>query len=297
VEDLRKMLSRLVGEDVSLEVLLSENAGNVLADPGRIEQVIVNLAVNARDAMPGGGTLTLETSMRRIGAQGLPRHPQIGPGVYACILVRDTGQGIGAEALEHLFEPFYTTKEQGKGTGLGLATSYGIVKQSGGFIFCDSRPGGGTSFTIYLPRVEGGETPAAASGATERQTGRETVLLVEDEGMVRTFTRRILEQSGYAVVEAGDGPSALAAAEKLGDSLDLLVTDVVMPVMGGREVAERIRKMRRGVRTLFISGYAEEAVERHGHLAGDAPLIQKPFTAQAFLATIRQILDSRPPLG
>jgi two-component system, cell cycle sensor histidine kinase and response regulator CckA len=291
VDELRKMLARIVGEDVRLEVRLDPRTGKVLVDPVRLEQVILNLAVNARDAMKDGGTLTLETSCRVVEGKPDPEDPPIPPGSYAVVQVTDTGQGMTREVQEHLFEPFFTTKEKGRGTGLGLATSYGIVKQSGGFIICRSRPGAGTSFSILLPHAEGPEDSRGGEGERHGQSGSETVLLVEDEQTVRTLVKRVLENNGYRVREAPDGKAALDEVQRMGGAIDILVTDVVMPGMGGRELAACARRLLPGLRILFISGYAEEAVERQGVLVSGAGFVQKPFSGPDLLEAIRVLLD------
>ncbi len=286
VGSMKGMLARLIGEDIALAVKLAPEAGAIRADPGQIEQVIMNLAVNARDAMPAGGTLALET------ARLTERRTDDGEGGDVVLLtVRDSGCGMDKETVSRIFEPFFTTKGVGKGTGLGLSTVYGIVAQSGGRIECESEPGRGTRFSIYLPGAAGEaqpekEQPAAAAAA---RRGAETILIAEDERAVRSFARIVLEKDGYTVVEADSGKSAL---ELLGTrTVDLLVTDVVMPEMGGRELVRFARERYPGLKVVFMSGYDVEAATMRDQSPGDAGYIQKPFASAAFLKTVRGMLD------
>jgi nitrogen-specific signal transduction histidine kinase len=292
VRGMEAMLLRVIGEDIQLVTSLLPDAGNVKADRGQIEQVIVNLAANARDAMPSGGTLTIETGNRAIDSSSEPAHLEVKQGRYVMLTVRDTGLGMTRETLSRIFEPFFTTKEVGKGTGLGLAMVYGIVKQSGGYIYCESGVGRGTTFTLYFPRVldaspEGQKAPAqeAAEG------GRETILLVEDEEAVRKLSRTVLEKNGYTVIEAGSGEEALAAISTLRCGVRLLLSDVVMPQMSGPELGRRVREICPGVRILYMSGYAQSSVVHHGVLDPEVDLIQKPFMASALLRRVREVLD------
>ena len=284
------MLRRLLGEDVELAVRIAARLPPVIADPGRLEQVVVNLAVNARDAMPRGGVLTIQTQAAAFAtSQTVPR-VTVPAGRYIVLIVRDTGLGMDDRALSHLFEPFFTTKEAGKGTGLGLATVYGIVTQSGGFISVDSAPGRGSTFQIYFPA---GSTDAAigapqAEGDVPR--GHETILVVEDDEPLRRFVARTLTDLGYTVLAAGDGPQALQLASSHMGPIHLLVSDVVLPKMGGREVAERVRASHASVKTLFVSGYAGEAIVERGQW-GDAPLLPKPFTPGELARRVRARLD------
>jgi len=290
--DLDKMLRRLIGEDVELVAILGEGLARVKADPGQIEQVIVNLAVNARDAMPDGGKLILETANAALDAEYARRHPGMEPGDYVMLAVTDTGVGMTDEVKAHLFEPFFTTKEPGKGTGLGLASVYGIVKQHGGNIYCESEPGKGTTFRIYLPAVE-----AEAERLPRRDEegivprGTETVLVVEDEAMVRDILTRTLREQGYRVLEAMDGEQALRVANEYAGEIHLLVTDVVMPQMNGQELSERLAAVRPGIKTLFVSGYTDNAIVRKGILKPGIVFLQKPFTAAALARKVRQGLD------
>ncbi len=295
VVDLERMLRRMIGEDVALVTALEAELGRVKADPGQIEQVLMNLAVNARDAMPRGGRLTIQTANAQLDQTWGLGDFTIQPGPYAMVAVTDTGTGMDEETKSHLFEPFFTTKGQGKGTGLGLATVYGIVKQSGGYIWAYSEPGAGTVFRIYLPRHEESADPqalAAPRPAGEPRGGRETILLVEDEEGVRALARRILAAQGYAVLEA-DGPrGALELLERLEQPIDLLLTDVVMPEMDGSELATRAAALRPATRVLFMSGYTDDAIASRGLIAGGGRFLQKPFTPDVLAAKVREILDS-----
>ncbi len=293
VEDMKGLLERLIGEDVRLEVTLDPEAGNIRADPGQIGQVVMNLAVNARDAMPSGGTLCLATSRRAHDGLYGDVHGA-GAADFVLFTVSDTGIGMDKATVSRIFEPFFTTKEIGKGTGLGLSTVYGIVAQSGGWVECESEPGRGTRFSVYLPRVEG---ESDAMGKLPEDSlpprGAETVLLVEDERAVRSFARVVLEKNGYEVMEAESGSSALAL---LGErDVDLLITDVVMPGMGGRELARLARQKKPGIRAMFVSGYDVEAISRRGPSAGDGRFIQKPFNSATLLRAVRETLDAPSP--
>jgi CheY-like chemotaxis protein len=286
------MLQRLIGEDVQLVAVLNPKAGRVKADAGQVSQIIMNLAVNARDAMPTGGKLTIETANITFDEEYAWQHVGVISGEYVMLAISDTGTGMSAETQQHIFEPFFTTKEVGKGTGLGLATVYGIVKQSGGQIWVHSEMGGGTAFKIYLPRVteevEEEETKHPSDGLLR---GTETILLVEDEEMVRMLARRILEECGYSVLEAGNGAEALALCDKHEGHIDMLMTDVVMPHMGGRELAERMAQMYPEMRILFTSGYTDDAVVRHGVIETGMNFIQKPFTPDGLAQKVREVLD------
>jgi two-component system cell cycle sensor histidine kinase/response regulator CckA len=299
VMNLDKMLRRLIGEDIDVLNVLAANLWTVKADPGQIEQVLVNLAVNARDAMPKGGKLTIETANIGIGIEAARQYdPPMPGGDYVMLAVSDNGFGMDQETQSLVFEPFFTTKEEGKGTGLGLATVYGIVKQSGGFIWVYSEPGCGASFKIYLPRVQeerkGGR--AASLNETPPAKGTETLLLVEDECAVRELVRGVLESAGYTVLEAAGGEEAIRMAAAHRRPIDLLLTDVVMPKMGGRDVAKAVEKMDPDIRVVYMSGYAEKAIVHQGILEPGAVLLQKPFTPDGLVRKIREVLDIRKKL-
>jgi two-component system cell cycle sensor histidine kinase/response regulator CckA len=294
VTGLAMLLKRTLGEDVQFVTQLAPAPGLVIADPGQIEQVIMNLAVNARDAMPSGGTLTIQTSEARLDAEEAARHVGASPGAYVRIAVSDTGIGMDANVRAHLFEPFYTTKERGKGTGLGLATVYGIVTQSGGFLTVDSEPGQGSTFSIYLPRSE--EALAQASPLVETLAwprGSETILLVEDQPDVRKVTHAMLERHGYNVLDASNGEEALELLRRHASPIDLLVTDIVMPRMSGRDLARQTLMRHPHMQVLYISGYADHPTVAQAGLDSSLSLIQKPFAPAYFLHKVRQALDGR----
>jgi len=291
--NLEKLLRRLIGEHIELRTALAPNVGAVQADPGQLEQVIVNLAVNARDAMPQGGQLTIETANAELDEAYAAEHFPARPGSYVLLAVTDTGTGMDAQTKSHIFEPFFTTKEKGKGTGLGLATVYGIVKQSDGYIWVYSEPGHGTSFKIYLPRVA--EAPGPARPGFELSAsvrGSETVFVVEDDEMVRALIRRMLETRGYTVLLAPHGDEALQLLERHPGRVDLLMTDVVMPGMSGRDLADRVAERRPGIKVLYLSGYTDDAIVRHGVLEPGIAFLQKPFSADALARKVREVLDS-----
>jgi len=292
VTNLEKMLRRLIGEDVELRFVAKASRAAVLADPGQLEQVIVNLVVNARDAMPRGGKLTIETATVDLDAGYAWEHGTVEPGRYVMLAVTDTGVGIDRAAQARLFEPFFTTKEFGKGTGLGLATVYGIVKQSGGYIWVYSEPGRGATFKVYLPRVEQAGEPVAAPQPPARALGgTETILLAEDEAAVRNLARRVLEKHGYKLLLAATGRDGVQVAEQHAAPIDLLVTDVVMPEMGGRELAQRLTARQPGLKVLFLSGYTDDAIVHHGVLDAGVAFLQKPFKPDDLVRKIREVLD------
>ena len=293
IVNLEKMLRRLIGEDVQLITVLDRAVGHVRADAGQIEQVILNLAVNARDAMPKGGTLTIETQDVELDEAYARNHVTVRPGSYVMLAVTDTGEGMSTETKSHLFEPFFTTKGQGKGTGLGLATVYGIVKQSGGYVWVYSELGRGTAFKVYLPRVEGTVEAIAARGPTSASLrGTENVLLVEDDQSVRTLTRILLETNGYTVLDAGGIEEALKIVRDHSGPIQLLLTDVVMPEMGGSDLAARVLALRPETRVIYMSGYTDDVVVRHGLVAEGLSFLQKPFTPEALARKVREVLDA-----
>ena len=292
VAGMEPLLRRLIGEDIDLVTATEPGLGRVRADPGQLEQVVLNLAVNARDAMPRGGRLTVETANAELDEAYARQQADVHPGPYVILAVSDTGVGMDAETRAHLFEPFFTTKGVGEGTGLGLATVYGIVKQSGGHITAYSEVGRGTTIKIYLPRVDAAsEVRGAEPEPVVLRRGSETVLLVEDDEAVRELTCEVLEMHGYtvlAVADAGEAPRVLEGASR---PIHLLVTDVVMPRLSGRELTERLRSLRPGLKVLYISGYAGTAVVHHGVLDPGTPFLQKPFTPDALLRSVRKVLD------
>ena len=287
-----KMLQRLIGEDVELVAVLNEDPVTVKIDPGQLEQVIMNLAVNARDAMPDGGKLTLETSAVELDEAYARTHWPATAGRFALLAVSDTGIGMTEQTRARIFEPFFTTKEIGKGTGLGLATVYGIVKQSGGFIWVYSEPGQGTTFKIYLPRVNEAPTASQKAPAVTSLLGTETILLTEDAPALRAAARQILERYGYTVLEVPSSTEALTLAHSCPGPIHLLLTDVVMPGMSGRELAERFTAKRPEVKVLFMSGYTDDAVVRHGVLGPGTAYLQKPFAPETLARKVREALDS-----
>ncbi|MBA2735051.1 MAG: PAS domain S-box protein, partial [Acidobacteria bacterium] len=293
ITETMKMLQRLIGEDIELITVLNPDAAPVEVDPSQLTQVIMNLAVNARDAMPQGGKLTIETANVFLDPNYVSQHVGVLPGAYVMLSVSDNGTGMSAKTQQHIFEPFFTTKEVGKGTGLGLATVYGIVKQSGGNIGVYSEEGVGTTFKIYLPRVVGQAKKSQTKDSLDDfPRGTETILLVEDEEMVRSLTRQILEECGYTVLEAQNGVEAISLCEKQDCQIDLLMTDVVMPQMGGRELAERFALAFPQMKILFTSGYTDDAVVRHGVINEGTNFIQKPFTPDRLAHKVREVLDA-----
>jgi PAS domain S-box-containing protein len=292
VTDMNNMLRRLIGEDIVLTAKLDPALKKIQADPGQIEQVLVNLVVNARDAMPQGGKLTIETSSRELDPEYAAKHVGVQPGNYVMLAVSDTGFGMTEETKGRIFDPFYTTKEKGKGTGLGLSTVYGIIKQSGGNIWVYSEPNRGTTFKVYLPQLEV-DVPSAAKRVTEGPipSGSETILLVEDEDVVRGLTREILEQAGYKVIEAAQGEKAVQLFSEAAREIDLLLTDVVMPGVSGKELANRVTRLRPDLKVLFMSGYTDEAIVHHGVLDSDVQFIQKPFSPASLARKVREVLD------
>ena len=293
IGEITTMLPRLIGEDIDLVFVPAADLGKVKADPVQIEQVVMNLAANARDAMPGGGSLTIETATVRVDESYVQRHSIVPAGDYVLLTVSDSGEGITAQHLGHIFEPFYTTKVAGKGTGLGLATVYGIVKQNGGFVWVYSEPGLGTTFKIYLPQVHSLSSMVRITGPVEvSPRGCETLLLVEDEASVRQASRQFLIRSGYSVLEASDGEDALRVSREHGGSIDLMITDVVMPRMSGPRLAERLAEERPEMKVLFVSGYAESTVLKHGEIDVATRFLQKPFSLKTLGRKVREVLDA-----
>jgi two-component system cell cycle sensor histidine kinase/response regulator CckA len=301
VADMEEMLGRLIGEDITLVTTFDPELGLVTADPTQVEQVIINLVVNARDAMPWGGRLSIETANVDLDVAYVRRHAGSRVGAHVRVAVGDTGVGMPSEVQAHIFEPFFTTKGPGLGTGLGLATVYGIVKQSEGYIEVDSEPGRGTTFSIYLPRVAEALAPAKPKAAAAQiPRGTETVLLVEDEEEVRALARDFLRSTGYTVLDARHGGEALLACERHAGPIQLMVTDVVMPQMSGRELAERLASLRPKMKVLYMSGYTDNAVLRHGVLDANTTFLQKPFMLDALAWKVREVLDTaddRPRVG
>jgi two-component system cell cycle sensor histidine kinase/response regulator CckA len=292
IGEITRMLPRLIGEDIELVFVPGEELGKVKADPVQIEQIVMNLAANARDAMPDGGTLTIETASVQVDESYIQRHSIVPPGDYVLLTVTDSGQGIAPEHLPHIFEPFYTTKEAGKGTGLGLATVYGIVKQTGGFVWVYSEPGLGTTFKIYLPQVQSASSEIRITMPVETSPrGCETLLLVEDEASVRQASLHFLSRSGYTVLEATNGADALRASRQHGGAIHLMIADVVMPKMGGSKLAELLADERPDMKVLFVSGYAENTVLPQGSI-DHARFLQKPFSLKTLARKIREVLKA-----
>ena len=290
VSGIQKLLARLLREDVQLHCILRPETGAIRVDPGQLEQVIMNLGVNARDAMPNGGKLTIETGNVDIDVSYTQVHAAAKAGRYVMLAVTDTGTGMDAATQARIFEPFFTTKDVGKGTGLGLATVQGIIQQSGGFIWVYSEPGHGTCFKIYLPRVDEAVSETAVTDL-EQTRGTETILIAEDVTAVRTVTREMLMRAGYHVLEAADGTSAVKAAAEFNGVIHLLITDVVMPDFNGRDLADRLKAVRPAMQVLFMSGYTDDAVVRHGILEHGIAYLQKPFTPASLARKVRAVLD------
>jgi signal transduction histidine kinase/CheY-like chemotaxis protein len=292
VAEVGKMLSRLIGADVAMSTRYDPDLGFVKADAGQLEQVLMNLAVNARDAMPNGGTLTIETRNVELGEHYVDQYGGCEPGAYIMIAVSDTGHGMDAATQERIFEPFYTTKGIGKGTGLGLSTVYGIMKQSGGTVSVESAIGKGTTFRVYLPRVTSDAQKVEMSRSITNATpGHETVLLVDDDTAVREVTRRMLKRIGYEVIEATNGEHALSVCAEVDWKVDLVITDVVMPMMSGPDFARQLLLHCPSARILFMSGYTEETIRAQGPLVDRGEFLEKPFTPDGLAKRVREVLD------
>jgi CheY-like chemotaxis protein len=286
------MLNRLIGDDIEVVSVPRDDLGTIKADPVQIEQVLMNLVANARDAMLQGGKITITTANVELDETNARQHPLAKPGPYVMLAVTDTGVGIDKETQPHIFEPFFSTKETGKGTGLGLATVFGIVKQSGGTISLHSEPGHGTTFKVYFPRHD--ESPVVSQEEKEMpvRLGSETLLLVDDAGPLRELTRRLLEDSGYTVLASGSPLEAIRIADQHKGALPLLITDVVMPGLSGPALAERVTAARPETRVLYTSGYTDDAIYPHGKLGPNCAFLEKPFTRDDLMRKVRELLDS-----
>ena len=298
IVDVDKMLRRLIHENVEIVTSPSPSLGSVKADMGQMEQVLLNLVINARDAMPEGGTLTIETANVELDEAYAREHAGVNSGSYVMLAVSDTGHGMSAETLAHIFEPFFTTKEVSKGSGMGLATVYGIVQQSGGHIWVYSEPGRGSTFKVYLPRVESPAEPAARTPGSEPTIrGKETILVAEDDTQVRGLTVAILKACGYLVLELENALEADRVCQQHPGHIDLLLTDVVMREMSGPDLARRLQKLRPQTKVLFMSGYTDNAIVHQGVLDAGMAFLAKPFTPSALAGKVRLVLDRGPALG
>ncbi|MBI2058147.1 MAG: response regulator [Nitrospirae bacterium] len=294
VENMSKLLRSLVGEDIAIEVGLGAGIGKIHADPSQVEQVLMNLAVNARDAMPMGGRISIETQNVEFDSAYVSQHPEAKPGLHVMLAVSDTGHGMDGETLSRVFEPFFTTKAKGEGTGLGLATVYGIAKQCGGHVSVYSEPDRGATFKVFFPRASAGGAPCGVEAKQKpAESATETILLVEDERMVRDLAARFLTATGYTVIEAADGIEAFRALESHNGPVHLLITDMVMPRMGGIEVVQRLREKLPEIRVLYMSGYTERRMASNGNRTPGADFIQKPFTLDGLALKVREALDAR----
>ena len=299
VLDLNNMLRRLIGEDIEIVMLTDPDLGSTKVDPGQLEQVIMNLAVNSRDAMPDGGKLTISTFNYTLDGENARGHSMINEGDYVGLKVEDTGVGMTEEVRAHIFEPFYTTKEIGKGTGLGLSICYGIAEQNGGNISVESEVGKGTAVTLLLPRLAMGQSESSNMDHPDQlPQGKEKILLVEDEPIVREGTAHVLREQGYTVLEASNGVEAFSAvSEETIMEIDLLLTDIVMPLMGGRELAEKVKQTHPGIKVLYASGYTDDEIVRREIMTDDRQFIMKPFTPLALTRKVRDALDRLHPVG
>jgi signal transduction histidine kinase/CheY-like chemotaxis protein len=292
VKDMSKLLSRMIGEDVTLDLNVSNRTSNVMADPSQIEQVLMNLAVNARDAMPQGGTFSVEISDMELDGDFIQQHEGAKPGSYVHLSISDTGNGMSLEEQERIFEPFYTTKEIGKGTGLGLATIYGIVKQHNGFIYTKSQINKGTTFDIYLPIAYSKSTILEEEDQYSINNRSETILVVEDESSIRKLIYMILKPLGFNILEAVDGVEALEISEKHEGKIDVVLTDVIMPRMNGQEMAEKLQQSRPSSKVIFMSGYTDDVIAEHGVLEPGIDFIQKPITSRNIVKKIHECLEA-----
>ncbi len=293
IENMLKMLERIIGEDVVIDVSSEQPEGKIKADPSQIEQIIVNLSVNARDAMPNGGLLTIAVGEIECNEDYCKMHPDTVPGEYIRLTFTDNGEGMDEETKNKIFDPFFTTKSEGKGTGLGLSTVYGIVKQHRGFIEVDSTLGKGTTFSIYFPLVRMKAEPIQPSSILDDlPKGKETILVVEDESMVRRIATRILARLGYNILSAENGPEALTQIEKYTGSIDLLLTDIIMPDMNGRELARKIQEISKKVKIIYTSGYSKDVIAQRGILEKGLEFLAKPYTPQTLALKVRHVLDS-----
>jgi two-component system, cell cycle sensor histidine kinase and response regulator CckA len=293
VAEMEKLFRRLIGEDIALKTSLPRGLGHIKADRGQIEQVIMNLVVNARDAMPNGGSLTITTEAVQLQGDDARSTFALPGGPYVMLTISDTGIGMNEQTMLRIFEPFFTTKETGKGTGLGLSTVYGIIEQSGGSILVSSEVGRGTTFKVYLPQVAGEPQLERRSIATEAFSGTETILLVEDDEMVRNLAVRVLTANNYRVFEASNPREALQLGERLSETIHIVIADMVMPEMNGRELADRLLEIRPGLNVLFMSGYSDKAIVKQQVLDERTPFLQKPFAPNALLKSVRAILDRK----
>jgi CheY-like chemotaxis protein len=295
VLNLDSLLRRLMDERIEMVTRVKDDIGKVKADPAQIEQVIMNLVVNARDAMPEGGRLVVETCNTELDATYAVDHVSVKPGRYVMLAVSDTGVGMDKQTMAHIFEPFFTTKESGRGTGLGLSTVYGIVKQSGGYIWVYSEPGKGSTFKVYLPRVDESPEDFTAGESTHRaQAGKETILVVEDEEDVRELIQTVLREKGYEVIVSEDPQHAERAAAQFGGEIHLLLTDMVMPGISGRELATRISARRQDIRVLYMSGYTDNVITAGGMLEKGLAFLQKPFSPATLVQKVREVLSRTP---
>jgi CheY-like chemotaxis protein len=294
VAEVEKMLRRLITENIQIVTVAHAGLGRVRADAGQVEQVLMNLAINARDAMPGGGRLVIETANAELDDTYIRTHPDARVGRYVMLAVSDTGHGMDARTMSRIFEPFFTTKEEGKGTGLGLATVYGIVRQSGGTVNVYSEPGQGTTFRVYLPRVDDAADVAAPGAVAALPRGKETVFVIEDAEALRLLIRELLEEAGYTVLDAESPERAITLVEETAAPIDLVLTDMVMPQMNGQELSRRLALLRPASRVVFMSGYTDQFVGDAGTLEPGAEFLQKPFTMDTLLRTVRRALDASP---